>query len=101
MYVHSVYFTYQSQIPEGEKDILIADVYELLAHIPVVRKIDAGRRDPDADREVNDKDFHVGLTVYFDDKQGYDEYQVDEKHQAFVAKHKSNWASIRVYDFVS
>jgi hypothetical protein len=101
MYVHSVYFTYKPQISEDEIDVLIADVYELLAHIPVVRKIDAGRRDPDAEREVNLKDFHVGLTVYFDDRQSHDEYQLHDNHKTFITRHKDNWASVRVFDFIS
>jgi len=101
MYVHSVYFTYKSQVPDGAAEALIKDVRQLLAKIPTVRCIEAGRRDPQAQREVNDKDFVVGLTVCFEDRQGHDEYQAHENHHAFLANHKDNWTGVRVYDFIS
>jgi len=101
MYAHSVYFTYKPDMPESAMDAMIADVNELLAAIPTVKCINAGRRDPNAQREVNDKDFHVGLLVCFEDAAAHDEYQIHPAHKEFVAKHKDNWESIRVFDFIS
>ena len=100
-YVHGVYFTCKPGTPECKIDALVADGYELLAKVPSVRRIETGRRDVNAARDVNVTDYDVGLVVYFDDKQGYDEYEKHPTHQQYVEKHKPLWQTVRVYDFIA
>jgi hypothetical protein len=99
--VHAVFFTMRPGTPDSEVDALIADAQQLLSRIPTVRRVDSGRRDPSFTRDVNDKDFTVGLVVYFDDKAGHDVYQDHDLHQQYVSKHKDHWATVRVFDFVA
>ena len=100
-YVHAVFFTLKPGTPPAEIDGLVDDCCEMLPMVPSVRWIESGRRDIKAARPVNDQDFHVGLVVYFDDKAGYDAYEVHPTHQALVKKHKANFKSVRVCDFIA
>lgn len=96
--VHAVFFTCKPGTPETEVASLIADC-QGLSRIPTARKVVAGRRDMRLAREVNDKDFTVGLIVYFDDMAGHDAYQTHPIHDEFVQKHKAHWSVVRVFDF--
>ena len=100
-YVHAVYFKCKPGTSEGEIDALIDDGYELLAKVPSVRRIDSGRRDVNADRDVNVTDYDVGLVVYFDDRAGHDLYADHPTHLEYVEKHKAHWETVRVFDFVA
>ncbi len=100
-FVHCVFFTCKADTPQSEIDSLIADGAKLLAKIPSVRRIDCGRRDPRMQRDVNDKDYTVGLLVIFDDKAGHDLYNDHPLHKQYVEKHKDYWAGVRVFDFTA
>ena len=50
------------------------------------------------DREVNDRDWHVGLHLVFIDKAAHDAYQDDPTHNRFIAENKATWAKVRVFD---
>ena len=50
------------------------------------------------DREVNDRDWEVGLHLVFDSKASHDSYQDDATHNQFIAEQKPNWAKVRVFD---
>jgi hypothetical protein len=100
-YVHAVFFTLKPETPDAAIDGLVDACCEELAKVPSVRKIESGRRDVNAAREVNDKDFHVGLVVYFDDKQGYDEYEIHPIHRNCVGKYREHFKSVRVCDFIA
>ena len=100
-YVHAVFFTCQPGTADSEIDALVADGYELLSKVPSVRKIETGRRDVNAARKVNVTDYDVGLVVHFDDKSGYDAYEVHPTHRQYVEKHKAHWSKVRVFDFVA
>ena len=50
------------------------------------------------DREVNDRDWHVGLHIVFIDKAAHDAYQDDATHIKFIDEMKPNWAGVRVFD---
>ena len=52
----------------------------------------------DMHRDVNDRDFDVALTTVFQDKAAHDAYQVSDRHQEFIARGKSNWERVRVFD---
>jgi Stress responsive A/B Barrel Domain len=49
-------------------------------------------------REVNDRDWHVGLHLVFDTKASHDAYQDDPMHVRFITEMKPNWAGVRVFD---
>lgn len=98
-FVHCVFFTCKPGTPDTAIDALVADAERILARIPSVRQIESGRRDARMVRDVNEKDYTVGLVVYFDDKAGHDIYNEHPLHQEYVAKHKPHWAGVKVYDF--
>lgn len=100
-YVHAVFFSFKEGTPHAEREALVADSIEQLSKIPSVRKIDSGPRDLQADRDVNVTDFDIGLVVYFDDKAGYDLYEKHPIHEEYVQKHRTNWAKVRVFDFIA
>ncbi len=50
------------------------------------------------DREVNDRDWDVGLHLVFDSKESHDAYQDDATHNKFIAEQKANWSKVRVFD---
>lgn len=58
----------------------------------------AGRLCAELDREVNDRDWHVGLHLVFDSKESHDAYQDDPTHNRFIDECKGNWAAVRVFD---
>ena len=49
-------------------------------------------------RDVNDRNWHVGLHIVFEDKAAHDQYQDDATHNRFIELMKGNWASVRVFD---
>jgi hypothetical protein len=100
-FVHGVFFNVKPGTSDEAIDAQIADAEALLGTIPSVRCIQSGQRDVRMQRDVNDQDYTIGLLVVFDDKDGHDLYNTHETHLAYVAKHKANWASVRVFDFLS
>jgi len=99
-YVHVVLFTFHEGVGRSEIDSMIQDAKGLVS-IPTVRRLECGRRDESMQRPVSDTSYHVGLLVCFDDRVGHDVYADHPTHTAFVAKHKSRWANIRVCDFAA
>jgi hypothetical protein len=99
-FYHAVFFTCKPGTPETEIDALIADCYNSLAKVPSVRSLHAGRRDTRMARDVNVKDYTVGLVVIFDDKAGHDLYNESAIHTDFMNNHKAYWSGVKVYDFL-
>jgi len=58
----------------------------------------AGEICAELDRDVNDRDWHVGLHLVFVDKAAHDAYQDDATHNQFIDENKPNWAGVRVFD---
>ena len=52
----------------------------------------------DADRDVNDRQFHVALHLVFADRAAHDRYQAADRHHEFIAANKATWAQVRVFD---
>src|SRR5205823_504900 len=57
----------------------------------------AGRRCAELARDVNDRDWDVGLHVVFDSKESHDAYQDDPTHLRFIEENRANWAGVRVF----
>ena len=98
MFVHTVFFwtktgTTAAAVAQLEKDCL-----DLLSQITSVRKIWAGKPAM-TPRPVVDNSYAVGLTVAFDDVAGHDIYQAHPLHLEFIARNKSHWERVQVYDF--
>lgn len=97
MLAHMVYFTLKDNSPAGVERQLAACRKYLTDH-PGVVFFGLGTRTPDLLREVNDKEFHVGLHVVFKDRAAHDRYQTHERHVKFIEENKPHWAQVRVFD---
>jgi hypothetical protein len=58
----------------------------------------AGTLCADLTRDVNDRNWDVGLHLVFVDKAAHDAYQEDATHNRFIEENKANWAAVRVFD---
>ncbi len=94
---HNVYFTLKDQSAD-KQEALIEACNKYLKPQPGVVFFSAGARDPSYQRDVNDTDFDVALTLVFDSVAEHDRYQEDETHGTFIAEQKDNWAQVRVFD---
>ncbi|HQE26679.1 MAG TPA: Dabb family protein [Phycisphaerae bacterium] len=100
-YVHCVFFSCKPETADADIEAQIADAQNLLGHIPTVRLVRSGRRDATMQRDVNVKDYDIGLTVLFDDKAGLQTYADHPLHLEYVGKYKQNWAAFRVFDLTA
>jgi hypothetical protein len=97
--VHTVIFYLKPDAPPEAADAIVADCHEMLAKVPTVRMLKAGRA---ADASPTKKGFGVGLVIFFDDAEGLKTYTAHPLHRGFVAKHLKNieTSKLGVYDFV-
>jgi len=100
-YVHTVFFTFKADTPPAEREAVWDGCRQLAKNVPTVRALQTGFRDKTAANPVNVQDFDLGLIVYFDDKAGYDAYEVHPFHKQFVETHKKTFEKVRVLDFVA
>jgi hypothetical protein len=84
--VHTVIFYLKEGAPSGTADEIVADCHEMLAKIPTVRHLKAGRPLEGAQRPAK-KDFALALVILFDDAEGLKTYIDHPLHKGFVAKH--------------
>jgi hypothetical protein len=94
---HIVYFTLRER-SDSAIDALVAACRRYLSDHPGVLYFGVGKLAGEFTREVNVRDFDVALHVVFENKAAHDRYQADERHLAFIAENKPNWASVRVFD---
>jgi quinol monooxygenase YgiN len=99
MLVHNVFFTLHDGSTE-EIARLIESCREHLAGHPGEVFFAVGGLEPELDRPVNDRDFHVALTVVFEDRAAHDAYQVEPRHLRFIESNKPTWAKVRVFDSI-
>ncbi len=97
MLSHNVFFTLKDSSDHACEQ-LVAACHKYLKEHPGVVFFAAGTLNPDLDRPVNDRDFHVALHVVFDSRESHDAYQTVEAHLQFIDENKDNWASVRVFD---
>src|SRR6516165_9785557 len=67
--VHTVIFYLKDDASSGTADAIVADCHEMLAKIPTVRHLKAGRPLEGAAATAK-KDFAVALVILFDDAEG-------------------------------
>jgi plasmid maintenance system killer protein len=94
---HNVYFALRDDSPAA-RDKLVADCYAYLRDHPGVTFFAAGRIVEGHAREVNVRDWHVGLHIVFASKHHHDLYQEAEDHHRFIEANSANWQSVRVFD---
>lgn len=100
MFTHVVLFWLKPDAPPHAKQQLLDDCRLLLAQIPTLKFIDAGRPAM-TPRDVVDNSYDAGLVTVFEDREGHDLYQAHELHLQFIARNKPNFDRIRVYDFAA
>jgi hypothetical protein len=93
---HNVYFSLKDPSPEARQKLVAACKKYLTGHSGTV--FFACGTVADLDREVNDRDFDVGLHIIFKDRAAHDQYQTAERHVTFVEENKASWAKVRVFD---
>jgi hypothetical protein len=94
---HNVYFKLTDAAPERVAE-LVAACKAYLNVQPGIVFFAAGPLCEELTRDVNDRDWHVGLHLVFIDKAAHDAYQDDPTHNKFIAEMKPNWAAVRVFD---
>ena len=94
---HNVFFKLKDPAPANVA-ALVAACHKYLNVQPGIVFFAAGPICAELDREVNDRDWHVGLHIVFIDKAAHDAYQDDPTHNQFIAEMKPNWAGVRVFD---
>jgi hypothetical protein len=97
MLSHAVYFTLKHRTPEAAANLVAACRKHLTGH-PGTVSFSVGTCAPEYDREVNDRDYDVVLTIVFESHAAHDEYQTDPRHEAFIAENATEWAKVRVFD---
>lgn len=97
MIVHDVYFALKDASPAARQKLVEACKKYLAKH-PGTVFFAAGVRAEELKRDVNDKDFDVGLHIVFKDKASHDKYQDAPLHKQFIEENKDNWKKVRVFD---
>jgi hypothetical protein len=98
--VHNVYFLLNDRSPAA-KEALLAACRKHLPNHPGIVFFACGMLAEELQREVNDRDFDVGLHVIFKDQAAHDHYQVSEDHHRFINENRANWKKVRVFDSVA
>jgi hypothetical protein len=96
--LHVVLIALRADAPPGAAQELIDDSKRLLARIPGVEDVRAGRKAAD-DRDVHVKDYDVALAVRLSRREDLAVYAGDVRHLELLAKHRARFASLRVVDF--
>jgi hypothetical protein len=100
MLIHNVYFTLHDRSPAARQRLLDACQKYLSEHEGIVFFAVATLAE-ELQREVNVRDFDVGLHIAFTDQAMHDQYQAHPRHQQFVAENKATWQQVRVFDSVA
>ena len=94
---HNVFFTLIDKSPAKVQELVDA-CHKYLNVQPGIVFFAAGGLCAELDRDVNDRDWDVGLHLVFEDKAAHDAYQNDPTHNRFIAEMKPNWSKVRVFD---
>ena len=94
---HNVFFKLKDA-SDANAEALVAACKQYLNMQPGIVFFAAGRLCQELDRDVNDRNWDVGLHLVFDSKAAHDNYQDDPMHVKFVEENKPTWAAVRVFD---
>ncbi len=94
---HSVFFDLKND-NSASIQALVDGCYEYLAPHKGIVYFSAGARHTEYQRDVNDLDFDVALTIVFESTAAQEAYQVTQPHAQFIEEFNENWESVRVFD---
>ena len=94
---HNVFFTLIDNSPAAVQTLVDACKKYLTVQAGIVY-FACGKLEPELSRNVNVRDFDVGLHVVFANRTAHDAYQDDAMHLRFIAENKANWKQVRVFD---
>ncbi len=94
---HNVYFSLHDRTEAARTRLLEACRKHLPGHAGIVL-FACGVLADELRREVNDRDFDVGLHILFRDQAAHDAYQDSAAHHRFIAENKDTWKRVRVFD---
>ncbi len=99
-FVHTVIFYLKADAPSDTADAIVADCHGMLAKIPTVRLLRAGKP-AEGGSPPTKKDYAVGLMILFDNAADLKTYADDPLHRKFVAKYLKffDTSKFAVYDF--
>jgi quinol monooxygenase YgiN len=99
MLAHNVFFTLADKSKANREKLIAACKKYLVEHAGSIF-FACGELAEGLHRDVNDRDFDVGLHIVFKDQASHDRYQEAPRHQQFVAECKPLWSRVRVFDSV-
>jgi hypothetical protein len=94
---HMVYFKLKDRSADAKAKLVAACDKYLEEHDGVVFYA-AGVIGEGFKREVNDRDWDVGLHIVFKNKAAHDKYADHPEHLKFIEENKSTWDKVRVFD---
>jgi Stress responsive A/B Barrel Domain len=97
--VHNVFFSLKEPTDPNRRALVDACHRYLRQHEGIVF-FACGVLAEALNRDVNVRDFDVGLHIAFTDQAAHDRYQEHPLHIQFVEENKPNWRQVRVFDSV-
>src|SRR5262245_34922602 len=98
--VHNVYFSLIDRSAAARQRLVDACRKHLPGH-PGILLFACGVLAEELSRDVNDRDWDVGLHIIFRDQAAHDHYQETDAHLTFISENRSNWRKVRVFDSVA
>lgn len=95
--IHNVYFTLAESTP-ANREKLVAACRKYLVNHPGVVYFACGTLVPDLERDLNVRDWDVGLHIIFENRAAHDRYQPAPDHLKFIEENRSSWKQVRVFD---
>ena len=95
--VHNVYFLLLDRTAGAKQRLIAACRHHLPGHEGIVF-FGCGVLAESLARDVNDRDWDVGLHIIFRDLAAHDVYQESGPHQQFIAENRATWKQVRVFD---
>jgi hypothetical protein len=92
-------FYLKKDTPPAKVEAMIADCHGMLAKIPTVRGLWAGRPADKASPNLAVKDYHVALVILFDNYDGFTTYADHPTHLKLVETYSPLFDKVLVYDF--
>lgn len=102
-FAHVVVFRMKKDAPRDAVEKAIADCHELLAKIPAVHGLRAGRPAARGTPDVPKMHYDFALLVLVEDADGLEAYLKHPRHLEFVKKHGPSFdmEKLQVFDFLN
>ncbi|GGD65930.1 Dabb family protein [Lacimicrobium alkaliphilum] len=97
---HQVFFWLKNPDSIEDRDKLVEGLNDL-RRIESIRGLQIGVPASTEKREVVDNSYQVSETMFFDNTEGQNSYQVHPLHQEFVEQYSHLWAKVVVYDSIT